>query len=97
MIKVTYDTLDAPSIAEEIDNIIKNLHNPDDYVLSLQLDYRDHNTIFYLKKVTEINFKENLLEIVQYNNSHAFFTYQSILEYCIINAQDIINLGEGII
>ena len=72
------------------DYIRKNVEN---YVLSLQLDYRDNNTLFYFKKVTKLNFAKEWLEIVQSNNSHAFFDYKHILEYCVINAEDVIDLG----
>ena len=83
----------APRIAYKIKDNIETLNDVKNYVLSLQLDYRDNNTIFYLKKVTRLNFEKELLEIVQSNNSHAFFDYKYILEYCVINAEDVIDLG----
>ena len=83
----------APKIAQKIKDNIESLKNVENYVLSLQLDYRDNNTLFYFKKVTKLNFAKEWLEIVQSNNSHAFFDYNYILEYCVINAEDVIDLG----
>ena len=83
----------APRIAYKIKDNIETLNDVKNYVLSLQLDYRDNNTLFYLKKVTKLNFAKEWLEIVQSNNSHAFFDYKHILEYCVINAEDVIDLG----
>ena len=83
----------APRIAYKIKDNIETLNDVKNYVLSLQLDYRDNNTIFYLKKVTRLNFEKEWLEIVQSNNSHAFFDYNYILEYCVINAEDVLDLG----
>ena len=84
--------LNAPEIGYKIEECINKLDSPENHVLSLQLDYRDNNTIFYLKKIDLIKFEEEWLEIKQENNSHAFFDYNNILEYCIINAEDIIDL-----
>ncbi len=92
MIEINRPLFDAPKITEKLTEIINGLDNPDNYALSLQLDYKDHNTIFYLDKVTRINFTEDWLEIKQENNSHAFFDYNNILEYCVINAEDIIGI-----
>ena len=83
----------APKIAHKIKDNIEALNNVENYVLSLQLDYRDNNTLFYFKKVTKLNFAKEWLEIVQSNNSHAFFDYKYILEYCVINAEDVLDLG----
>ena len=83
----------APKIAQKIKDNIESLKNVENYVLSLQLDYRDNNTIFYFKNVCKLNFAKEWLEIVQSNNSHAFFDYKHILEYCVINAEDVIDLG----
>lgn len=94
MITVQHDLFNAPTIAKQLKHIIENLDNPDDYVLSLQLDYRENNTLFYLKKVSVIEFQETMLKITQRNNSVAFFDYNNILEYCIINASEVINMGE---
>ena len=92
MIKIEMSP-NAPKIAHKIKDNIEALNNVENYVLSLQLDYRDNNTLFYFKKVTKLNFAKEWLEIVQYNNSHAFFDYKHILEYCVINAEDVIDLG----
>ena len=94
MIKITTPLFDAPKIAIKLKDSIDRLDEPDNYVLSLQLNYRDNNTLFYLKKVTHIHFEKEWLEIEQENNSHAFFDYKHILEYCVINAEDIIDLGD---
>ena len=92
MIKIEMSS-NAPKIAHKIKDNIEALNNVENYVLSLQLDYRDNNTLFYVKKVTKLNFAKEWLEIVQSNNSHAFFDYKHILEYCVINAEDVIDLG----
>jgi hypothetical protein len=83
----------APNITNKIKTEIEKLTHPENYALSLQLDYRDNHTIFYLKKVEEIIFSKDWLEIKQKNNSHAFFDYNCILEYSVINAEDVIDLG----
>ena len=83
----------APKIAQKIKDNIESLKNVENYVLSLQLDYRDNNTIFYFKNVCKLNFAKEWLEIVQSNNSHACFDYNYILEYCVINAEDVLDLG----
>lgn len=95
MIKIEIDYLEAPDIGDELKKIIKNLKNPKDYVLSLQLNYRDHNTLFFLEKITEIEFKRNMLKIVQNNESYAFFNYENILEYCILKDAEVIKLDAG--
>lgn len=92
MIKIEMSP-NAPKIAQKIKDNIEALNNVENYVLSLQLDYRDNNTLFYFKKVTKLNFAKEWLEIVQSNNSHAFFDYKHILEYCVINAEDVLDLG----
>lgn len=94
MITIQCDLFDAPPISGQLKEIIEKLENPDDYVLSLQLDYRDDNTLFYLSKVSVIEFQDTLLKITQRNNSVAFFDYENILEYCVINASEVLNLGE---
>lgn len=84
----------APIIARELKSVIEGLDNPEDYVLSLQFDYRDNNTLFYFEKVEVIEFKDMLFKISQKNGSVAFFEYGNILEYCVINAKDVLNMGE---
>lgn len=95
MIKFVIDYFEAPDIGDELKKIIKNINNPEDYVLSLQLDYRDHNTLFFLEKITEIDFQRNMLKIVQNNESYAFFNYENILEYCILKDSEVIKLDAG--
>ena len=96
MVKVKCDPFDVPKIGKELEKIISDLNKPDDYCLSLQLDYRDNNTLFFLDKVSQIEFKKDMLKIKQKNNSTAFLSYHNILEYCVINASEVINLGEDI-
>ena len=92
MVTVTYDIWDAPKIGQELKEIIDNLENQDEYVLSFQLDYRDRNSIFNLSELDKISFNENLVEITYKNNTHVFFNYDNILEYCIINKEDVIEM-----
>lgn len=87
----------APDIADEIKRIIKGLNHPEDYCLTLQLDYRDHNTIFYLNEVYSITFARDWLKIRQKNNSCALFNYTMILEYCVINAEELKDSDLGVV
>ena len=84
----------APNIAYKIKEVIEDLTCPENYALSLQLDYKDVNTIFYLKNVYGLNFQNEWVEIVQLDNSHAFFEYKHILEYCVLNSDDALDLEE---
>lgn len=93
MLKINSDN-NSPPIGEKIKKAIENLTHPDKFVLSLQLDYHDHNTLFYLNKVNQITFNQELLEIEQ-KESVAFFSYEHILEYCVINAEDVLDLEGG--
>ena len=79
----------APSIGEKIKEKIRNIENPDDYILSVQLDYRDNHTLFYLHNIKSINFNNDFLEINQKNNGQVLLDYNCILEYCIINAEEL--------
>lgn len=92
MIDIKVDFLNSSDIGEELKNIITNLENPKDYVLSLQLDYRDANSIFNLDQLDKINFTDDLMEIIYKNNTHVFFKIENILEYSIINKEDVIEL-----
>lgn len=92
MIDIKVDFLNSSDIGEELKKIITNLENPKDYVLSLQLDYRDANSIFNLDQLAKINFTDDLLEIIYKNNTHVFFKIENILEYSIINKEDVIEL-----
>lgn len=85
--------LDAPPIGEEIKNIIEGLSDVNNFVLSLQLDYRDNNTIFYLNRVQLIEFKTDMLHISQEEKSHVYISYGNIVEYAVINAEDVLDLG----
>ena len=93
VVKVNISNSEFFDIRGSIRDTIEELENPDNHVLSIQLDYRDHNTIFYLNKVDEINFEKEYMEIRQGNDTRAFFKYDNILEYCIINAEDVIDIG----
>ncbi|MBQ8017559.1 MAG: hypothetical protein IJ258_05565 [Methanobrevibacter sp.] len=92
MVNIKVDFLNSSDIGEELKKIITNLENPKDYVLSLQLDYRDANSIFNLDQLDKINFTDDLLEIIYKNNTHVFFKIENILEYSIINKEDVIEL-----
>lgn len=84
---------DSPTVGDEIKNVIDELSNKDSYVLSLQLDYRDNNTIFYLNRLKLIEFQKDMLHILQEKCSHVFISYENILEYAVINGEDVIDLG----
>ena len=72
MVDIKVDFLNSSDIGEELKKIITNLENPKDYVLSLQLDYRDANSIFNLDQLDKINFTDDLMEIIYKNNTHVF-------------------------
>lgn len=93
MIEVITTAGSSPAIATELKKIINNLDHSKEYVLSLQLDYREHNTIFYINKLEQIDFQKNMLKISQVNGSHIFIDYKNILEYCVINADDVLELS----
>ena len=80
MVDIKVDFLNSSDIGEELKKIITNLENPKDYVLSLQLDYRDANSIFNLDQLDKINFTDDLMEIIYKNNTHVFFKIENILE-----------------
>ena len=92
MIDIQVDFLGSTDIGEEIKKIITNLENTKEYVLSLQLDYRDSNSIFNLDQLDKIKFTDDLMEIIYKNNTHVFFKIENILEYCIINKEDVIEM-----
>ena len=92
MVDIKVDFLNSSDIGEELKKIITNLENPKDYVLSLQLDYRDANSIFNLDQLDKINFTDDLMEIIYKKNTHVFFKIENILEYSIINKEDVIEL-----
>lgn len=84
----------APLIGGDIQSIILELDDVSNFVLSLQLDYHDCNTIFYLDKVDRITFRDDLLHISQTDKSNIFLSYENILEYSIINAEELISVEE---
>ena len=85
----------APDITLTLEERLNSIENIDDCILSVQLDYREANTLFYLHKVDTIYFNEHFIEIKQKNNSLCYLDYNMILEYCIINADDLIEVEEG--
>lgn len=76
----------APDITLNLKESLELLDNPNDFLLSLQLDYRENNTPIYLNKVDCINFEEYWLTVTLKNHSKMYFNYINILEYSIINA-----------
>lgn len=82
----------APLISQDIKDIILSLEDINNFVLSLQLDYHDCNTIFYLDKVDTIMFRDDLLHISQNDKSNIFLSYENILEYSIINTEELISV-----
>lgn len=84
----------APLISQDIKDIILSLENINNFVLSLQLDYHDCNTIFYLDKVDTIRFRDDLLHISQNDKSNIFLSYENILEYSIINTEELISADD---
>lgn len=92
MIDIKVDFLNSSDIGEKLKEIITNLENPKNYVLSLQLDYRDANSIFNLDQLDKIYFIDDLMEIIYKNNTHVFFKIENILEYSIINKEDVIEM-----
>lgn len=80
---------EAPKIAIDIKNIIDNLQDYTNYVLFLQLDYRENSTLFFLNKVESIYFNEYMLEVKLINGSVLFFEHEYILEYSVINMDDV--------
>ena len=81
------------SIGYQIKEKLEGITELENYVLSLQLDYRENNTLFYLEKINEIIFEKDMLIINQKNNTTVYLFYDFILEYCIIKSEDIIDLG----
>lgn len=94
MVQVQCDISHAPLIGIEVTDIIKKLTNPDNYVLSLKLDYREENTIFYLKDISFIEFGPELLRITLRNGSVVFYYYTNIKEYFILNMTNIVSVEE---
>lgn len=84
----------APLISQDIKDVILSLDDINNFVLSLQLSYRDHNTIFYLGNLESIVFRDDLLHIRQWDHSNVFLGYDNILEYSVINAKGIIEIKQ---
>ena len=89
MVQIQCDLSHAPLIGIELSDIIGKLTNPDNYAISLKLDYREENTIFYLKDISLIEFGPELLKITLRNGSIVFYYYSNILEYFILNLTNI--------
>lgn len=95
MVQIQCDLSHAPLIGLELSDTIDKLTNPEDYVLSMQLDYREENTIFYLNTVSLIEFGPEMLKITLRNGSVLFYYYENILEYYIINSKSIKGGGKS--
>lgn len=91
MLKVIVDDR-APLIGGDIKDVILSLKDINNFALCLQLDYHNHNTIFYLKNIAEIVFREDVLQIIEWNHSFIFLNYENILEYSVINAEEIVRI-----
>ena len=83
----------APDITLSLKESLELLDNPNDFILCLQLDYRENNTNIYLDKVECVNFEEYWLSITLENGSKMYFNYINILEYSIVNAKETKNKG----
>lgn len=84
----------APLISQDIKDVILSLDDVNKFILSLQLSYREHNTIFYLDNIESIVFRDDLLHIHQHDDSNVFLGYDNILEYSVINAKGIIEIKQ---
>lgn len=58
--------------------------------LVIQLTYRENHSIFYLNRLSKLIFDEFFIEIEQENGSVSYLNYEEILEYNIININDLI-------
>lgn len=68
----------APLISQDIKDVILSLDDVNKFILSLQLSYREHNTIFYLANIESIVFRDDLLHIHQHDDSNVFIGYENI-------------------
>lgn len=84
----------APPIADKLKEDIENILNTDDVALGIQLSYHEHHDLFYLKKISLIYFNMDYLEIRHKNNTVCYLDYNEILEYCILNAEDLLEREE---
>lgn len=79
----------APEVALNIEETVTNIKDIEDYALTLQLVYREAHSIFYFKDLSYINFDEYYMEVKYMNNTALYLNYENILEYCIVNAEDL--------
>lgn len=79
----------APEITLTLKEELELLDQPNDFLLSLQLNYREENTLIYLNKINSINFEEYWLTVTLKNNSKMFFNYNNVLEYSIVNIKEL--------
>ena len=80
----------APEISLKIKESLETLLDEvENCIMVVQLDYRDNNTNFYLNKIQCINFDEYWMEITYKNNSKMFLNYVNILEYSIVNGEEL--------
>lgn len=80
----------APEISLKIKESLETLLDEvENFIMIVQLDYRDNNTNFYLNKIQCINFDEYWMEITYKNNSKMFLNYVNILEYSIVNGEEL--------
>ena len=86
----------APDITLSLKESLELLDDPNKFMLTLQLDYRENNTNIHLDKVDCLNFDEYWLSITLKNHSKTYYNYINILEYSIVNASEINNKGESI-
>ena len=88
IIKIKFNTR-APEITLTLKKELELLDKPNDFLLCLQLNYREENTLIYLNKINCINFEEYWLTVTLKNNSTMFFNYNHVLEYSIVNATEL--------
>ena len=76
----------APEISLKIKEALETLLDEvENFILIVQLDYRETHTNITLNKVKTINFDEYWMEITYKNDSKMFLNYINILEYSIVN------------
>lgn len=82
----------APLQALNIKDTVDSMDNIGEFIFAIQLSYRENHTIYHLKDISTINFRENYIEIRHSNGSCNYFSYDDIREYHIINADDLCDL-----
>lgn len=76
----------APEISLKIKESLETLLDEvENYLLIVQLNYRDNNTNFQLNELDIINFDEYWIELTYKTGSKMFLNYENILEYSIVN------------